>query len=150
MLMGMWEPFTDSARRSIVLAQEEAQKLGSNRIGTEHLLLGIAAAEGDNDAARALFRFVEYSQICNAVEAITGDRSGDTFCEMIFTLSAKRAIELAFIECRALHRNCIATSLLLLGILGVTDASGARVLANLGVDKEKLRAELVSGKGPTS
>ncbi len=36
----MWEPFTERARRSIVLAQEEAQRLGNNYIGTEHILLG--------------------------------------------------------------------------------------------------------------
>ena len=38
--MSMWEPFTERARRSIVLAQEEAQRLGNNYIGTEHILLG--------------------------------------------------------------------------------------------------------------
>ena len=49
----MWEPFTERARRSIVLAQEEAQRLGNNYIGTEHLLLGIIS-EGESVAAKVL------------------------------------------------------------------------------------------------
>ena len=48
--MSMWEPFTERARRSIVLAQEEAQRLGNNYIGTEHILLGIIS-EGESLAA---------------------------------------------------------------------------------------------------
>ena len=49
--MSMWEPFTERARRSIVLAQEEAQRLGNNYIGTEHILLGIIS-EGESLAAK--------------------------------------------------------------------------------------------------
>ena len=39
----MFERFSDDARRAVVRAQEEAGSLGHNYIGTEHLLLGIAA-----------------------------------------------------------------------------------------------------------
>src|ERR1700681_4720431 len=52
-VMSMWEPFTERARRSIVLAQEEAQRLGNNYIGTEHILLGIIS-EGESLAAKVL------------------------------------------------------------------------------------------------
>ena len=44
--MSMWEPFTERARRSIVLAQEEAQRLGNNYIGTEHILLALIRDTG--------------------------------------------------------------------------------------------------------
>jgi len=37
----MFERFTDRARRLVVLAQEEARRLGHNYIGTEHLLLAV-------------------------------------------------------------------------------------------------------------
>ena len=47
----MFERFTDSARRVIVLAQEEARALGHTSIGTEHLLLGLIA-ESDGLAAK--------------------------------------------------------------------------------------------------
>jgi ATP-dependent Clp protease ATP-binding subunit ClpC len=51
--MSMWEPFTERARRCIVLAQEAAQSLGQAHIGTEHILLGVLE-EGESLGARAL------------------------------------------------------------------------------------------------
>ena len=39
----MFERFTDTARRVIVLAQEDARRLGHNYLGSEHLLLAAAA-----------------------------------------------------------------------------------------------------------
>jgi ATP-dependent Clp protease ATP-binding subunit ClpA len=49
----MFERFTERARQAVVLAQEEAQALGHNYIGTEHILLGLAR-EGEGVAARIL------------------------------------------------------------------------------------------------
>src|SRR4029079_16896779 len=50
---GMFERFTDRARRVVVLAQEEARMLNHNYIGTEHILLGLIH-EGEGVAAKAL------------------------------------------------------------------------------------------------
>ncbi|MBO0831504.1 MAG: hypothetical protein J2P29_05990, partial [Actinobacteria bacterium] len=52
----MFERFTPEARRTIVLAQEEARRLRHNYIGTEHVMLGLLA-EPDGIAARAAQRF---------------------------------------------------------------------------------------------
>ena len=49
----MFERFTDQARRTVVLAQEEARMLNHNYIGTEHILLGLIH-EGTGIAAKAL------------------------------------------------------------------------------------------------
>lgn len=49
----MFERFSDPARRVVVLAQHEAQSLGHDFLGTEHLLLGLAA-ETDSPVARVL------------------------------------------------------------------------------------------------
>lgn len=48
----MFERFDDAARRTVVLAQEQARQLRHNYIGTEHLLLGFL--DEDNAAARIL------------------------------------------------------------------------------------------------
>jgi ATP-dependent Clp protease ATP-binding subunit ClpA len=42
----VFERFTDKARRALVVAQEEGRALGHPFIGTEHLLLGLAASPG--------------------------------------------------------------------------------------------------------
>ena len=41
----MFERFNPEARHVIVLAQEEAEQLGHDYVGTEHLLLGLVAEE---------------------------------------------------------------------------------------------------------
>ena len=42
----MFERFTKPARAAVVSAQVEARRLGHDRIGEEHLLLGVLAQEG--------------------------------------------------------------------------------------------------------
>jgi ATP-dependent Clp protease ATP-binding subunit ClpC len=142
--MSMWEPFTERARRSIVLAQEEAQRLGNNYIGTEHILLGIIS-EGESLAAKVLESLgVNLSKVRQEVEAIVG-RGGQTVQqEMVFTPRAKRVIELAFEEARQLNHNYIGTEHLLLGLIREGEGVAARVLTNLGVDPAKVRVQTTS------
>jgi ATP-dependent Clp protease ATP-binding subunit ClpC len=140
----MWEPFTERARRSIVLAQEEAQRLGNNYIGTEHILLGIIS-EGESLAAKVLETLgVNLAKVRQEVEAIVG-RGGQTVQqEMVFTPRAKRVIELAFEEARQLNHNYIGTEHLLLGLIREGEGVAARVLTNLGVDPAKVRVQTTS------
>ncbi|HEY2554739.1 MAG TPA: ATP-dependent Clp protease ATP-binding subunit [Candidatus Cybelea sp.] len=140
----MWEPFTERARRSIVLAQEEAQRLGNNYIGTEHILLGIIS-EGESLAAKVLESLgVNLAKVRQEVEAIVG-RGGQTVQqEMVFTPRAKRVIELAFEEARQLNHNYIGTEHLLLGLIREGEGVAARVLTNLGVDPAKVRVQTTS------
>ncbi len=138
----MWEPFTERARRSIVLAQEEAQRLGNNYIGTEHLLLGIIS-EGESVAAKVLENLdVSLKKVRQEVEAIAGKGGKTTLEEMVFTPRAKRVIELAFEEARQLAHNYIGTEHLLLGLVREGEGVAARVLSNLGVDTEKIRDQI--------
>src|SRR5918993_1264160 len=51
--MDRFDKFTDRARKVLTLAQDEAQRLGHNYIGTEHLLLGLVR-EGEGIAAGVL------------------------------------------------------------------------------------------------
>lgn len=138
----MWEPFTERARRSIVLAQEEAQRLGNNYIGTEHLLLGIIS-EGESVAAKVLENLdVSLKKVRQEVEAIVGKGGKTSLEEMVFTPRAKRVIELAFEEARQLAHNYIGTEHLLLGLVREGEGVAARVLSNLGVDTEKIRDQI--------
>ena len=71
-----FEKFTERARKVFSLAQEEAQRLNHNYIGTEHLLLGLVR-EGDGIAARVLDNLgVSASKVRSAVEFIIGHGDG--------------------------------------------------------------------------
>ena len=138
----MWEPFTERARRSIVLAQEEAQRLGNNYIGTEHLLLGIIS-EGESIAAKVLENLgISLQKVRGEVEAIVGKGNPASQQEMVFTPRAIKIIELAFEEARALAHNDIGTEHLLLGLVREGEGVAARVLSDLGVDPAKIRTEI--------
>src|SRR5579863_1738236 len=105
--MSMWEPFTESARKCIVLAQEEAQHLGSDHIGTEHVLLGMIS-ESDNPAAQALKESgVDLKRARERIGTIVPPKEPSARQEMVFTPRAKRLIELAFAEARSLDDKYI-------------------------------------------
>jgi len=138
----LWEPFTERARRAIILAQEEAQRLGNNYIGTEHLLLGIIS-EGESVAAKVLENLeINLEKVRGEVEAIVGRGSSSARGEMVFTPRAKRVIELAFEEARKLGHNYIGTEHLLLGLVKEQEGVAARVLHSLGVNPQKITEEI--------
>ena len=113
----MFERFTEKARQVVVLAQDEAQALGHNYIGTEHLLLGLLR-EREGLAARVLHSLdVTVEEVRAQVARIVG-RGDEVRAGMIpFTPRAKKALELALREAQALGHNYIGTEHVLLGLV---------------------------------
>lgn len=69
----MFERFTSEARRTVVLAQQEARELRHGYIGTEHLLIGLVA-DGKGPAASALLHGdVTVADLRRRVAEATGD-----------------------------------------------------------------------------
>ncbi len=64
-----------------------------------------------------------------------------------FTHSARRVVVLAQAEARSLHHNYIGTEHLLLGLLGEPGGLAARVLRDLGVDRDEILKEIVDYVG---
>jgi ATP-dependent Clp protease ATP-binding subunit ClpC len=64
-----------------------------------------------------------------------------------FTKEARTVVVRAQEEARALGHGLVGTEHLLLGVLRVDEAMGARVLARLGVELEPTRAEIVRAVG---
>ena len=143
--MGVFERFTDRARRVMVLAQEEARRLGHNFIGTEHLLIGLIT-EGEGIGARALASLgLNDTSIRAAVEEKVAPSSEFTPTgSPPFTPVAKKALELALRETLQLGHNYIGTEHILLGILRTDDAVALSVLEELGADTATVRATVIS------
>ena len=143
----MFEHFTDRAIKSIMLAQEEARRLGHNLVGTEQILLGLMA-EGTSVAAIVLKEFgVSLESVRNLVAKIIGRGSGSIPAELPFTPKAKRLFELAFKEARLLAHNYIGPEHLLLAILQDKDSVAGKVLQHLGVDHGVVRTRLIQAIG---
>ncbi|KOR35515.1 Clp protease ClpX, partial [Planktothricoides sp. SR001] len=146
----MFERFTEKAIKVIMLAQEEARRLGHNFVGTEQILLGVIG-EGTGVAAKVLKAMgVNLKDARIEVEKIIGRGSGFVAVEIPFTPRAKRVLELSLEEARQLGHNYIGTEHLLLGLIREGEGVAARVLENLGVDLSKVRTEVIRMLGETA
>ena len=143
--MAMFNRFTERARKVILLAKEEAKRFNHDYIGTEHILLGLVR-EGEGVAAAVLASFgLTPDKIRIEVEKLvqpgpTTVISGD----LPFTPKAKKVMELATEEARALGHNYIGTEHLLLGLIREGEGVASQVLMNLGLELEKVRGEVMN------
>lgn len=146
----MFERFTEKAIKVIMLAQEEARRLGHNFVGTEQILLGLIG-EGTGIGPKVLKAMgVNLKDARVEVEKIIGRGSGFVAVEIPFTPRAKRVLELSLEEARQLGHNYIGTEHLLLGLIREGEGVAARVLENLGVDLSKVRSQIIRSLGDTS
>jgi hypothetical protein len=147
---GMFERFTDRARRVVVLAQVESRTLDHNYIGTEHILLGLIH-EGGGVAARALESLgIDLDAVRFQVEEIIGRGEATPTGHIPFTPRAKKVLELALREARQLGHDYIGTEHILLGMIREGEGVAAQVLEKLGADLGSVRfatIDLLSAMG---
>ena len=136
-----FDRFTKRARRVLTLAQEEAQRLNHNYIGTEHLLLGLVREE-NGVAVRVLQELnVDLKQVRERVERTVGRGQRAMYGKLSLTPRTKRVIELAVDEARRLGHHYIGTEHLLLGLVREGEGVAVDVLKSLGVSLDKVRAQ---------
>ena len=142
---GMYERFTDRARKVMQLANQEAQRFNHEYIGTEHILLGLVK-EGSGVAANVLKNLdIDLRKIRLEVEKIV--QSGPdmvTMGKLPQTPRAKKVIEYSIEEARNLNHNYVGTEHLLLGLLREQEGVAAQVLMNLGLKLEDVREEVLN------
>jgi ATP-dependent Clp protease ATP-binding subunit ClpC len=141
----MFERFTDRARKVMALANQEAQRFNHEYIGTEHILLGLVK-EGSGVGATVLKNLdVDIKKLRLEIEKHV--KSGPdmvTMGKLPQTPRAKKVIEYAIEEARALNHNYVGTEHLLLGILRETEGIAAQVLMDLGLKLEDVRQEVLN------
>jgi ATP-dependent Clp protease ATP-binding subunit ClpC len=141
----MFERFTDRARKVMALANQEAQRFNHDVIGTEHILLGLVK-EGSGVGATVLKNFdVDIKKLRLEVEKHV--KSGPdmvTMGKLPQSPRAKKVIEYAIEEARALNHNYVGTEHILLGLLRETEGIAAQVLMSLGLKLEDVRQEILN------
>jgi ATP-dependent Clp protease ATP-binding subunit ClpA len=139
----MFQRFTDRARRVVVLAQDEARRLGHNYIGTEHLLLGLIR-EGEGVAAKALEALgISLDTVRQQVEQIIGQGQQAPSGHIPFTPRAKKVLELSLRESQQMGHNYIGTEHILLGLIHPGDGVARQVLVKLGADPNHVRQQVI-------
>jgi len=141
--------FTEQARTVLRLAQEEAQLLHHNAIGTEHLLLGLIG-EGEGVAAKVLTSLgIDLKSVRDAVAFIIGYGNGNREGAFPLTPLAQRAIKLAAAEAHRMNQQAIGTEHLLLGLVLEGEGRAAGVLESLGVNLEKVCRQTLLATNPS-
>lgn len=148
----MDQRFTDGVKNAWRFAIAEAQKLGSEYVGVEHLLMGIAS-EKDSAGGKILHSFGITPE---KIEQLLGGAHTSFFNrELYIAPRTKRVLELAAAEANELGNNYVGTEHLLLAILREGDGMTMSILERFGVTEEKMQKafETVmneSGKGGDS
>jgi ATP-dependent Clp protease ATP-binding subunit ClpA len=167
----MFNRFTRAARAVAEQAQDEAAALGHDHIGTEHLLLAVAARGGlpaslglEHAALQAAVRDgsqrldasalasigIDLDAVRRSVEesfgpgALGGRRSRrgqGAFCP-----KAKKALDLALREALVLDDRHIGPEHILLGLTRDADNGAARALASCGTTPAALRAAVLAAR----
>jgi predicted dehydrogenase len=134
---------TERSKRVMELAKAEAKRLEHDVVGTQHILVGLIEEEGG--VASNVFRslHVELASVRASLDRIVVRRLGPIAAPGLpYTPRGKRVLELAAKEAAARASKGIDTEHLLLGMLQEDQGIAARVLLNLGVKFETVRAKL--------
>jgi Clp amino terminal domain, pathogenicity island component len=138
-----FDKFTVGARKVLRLAQEEAQRLNHNYIGTEHMLLGLIREE-EGIAAKVLARMgVQLEDVRRAVEFIIGRGDRIVLGEVGLTPRAKKVLALAMDEAKRLGHHQIGSEYILLGLIREGEGIAAGVLRRFGVDLGEARQDVL-------
>ena len=140
----MFERFTEQARRVLFFAREEASQLGSTRIDTEHVLLGlIRDGKGLTDRLFA-DAGTDLDDIRHEVLRRVPARSKTPASqEMPFSAAAQRVLQHSAEEADRLLHNYLGTEHLLLGLLSEEGSVAADVLTSRGLRLDRVREHIV-------
>lgn len=135
----MYERFTDRARKSMQVANQEAVRFNQEYIGTEHILFALMKEEC---SATALLKDVgvDYRRVAIEVEKLA--QAGPDMIVMgklPQTPQAKKVIEYAIEEAWALHQDWVGTEHLLLGLLREEGGLAGQILMNSDVNIKETR-----------
>ena len=135
----MFEKFTEGAIKVIMLAQEEARRMGHNFVGTEQLLLGVIG-QRHGIGGRALAQLnITLKKTRKEIEKYIGRGTGFVASEIPFTPRAKRVLEMSIHEGQDLGVNYVGTEHVLLSLINEADGIAMRTLDKLRVNVPKLR-----------
>ncbi len=135
------ERFTQRARRVLSLAQEEAERMQHNYIGTEHLLLGLMREDG-GVAGRVLRDLgLDQNRVEELVERLTRAATKTAPTQLDLSPGTKKVLELAVDEARRMGHHYIGTEHLLLGLVRQQEGVAIDVLKRLGISPEEVRRQ---------
>lgn len=150
-----FERLSEDTKRMLVYAQEEANRMQSGYIGTEHLLLAMFRL-GDGSAHRALLYLgLDEVRVRGTIESVLG-KTQNTPNHAMPTTRVKRVIEIAYEESLRTGRERVESGHLLIGLATEGEGIAAHILRDSGANQarviEAVEREMgvrLSGRGKT-
>jgi len=142
--------FTEKAKQAIQNAQNIATQMGSNLVGTEHLLLGLAQVSGSIASEILASQKITASDIEKQIVAATNGQTSPpvaTTGPIGFTPRTKRVLEISQQEALRMKTNYIGTEHLLIALLRETESFASSILASLGVNVARAFADIMAMLG---
>ena len=146
--MELWQRFTSRARRAVLMAHDEAARMGAPLISTEHLLLGLLRL-GEGAALDVLERLnIDIERLRTDLRRqMDAAGTAEASEEVSFTPEAQRVLTRAYQEAKALGDYHIGTEHILIGLLREGRGPAFRLLKRHGADLMLLRQALAEMQG---
>ena len=133
--------FTESLKKMLGDAREEAARLHHEYVGTEHLLLALTRAPSAIPNHVLLQLGVDKEQIRDAIGEIVRSGVGSPTArpDLPYTSRAKQVLALAMEESRRLRHEYVGCEHMLLGLVAEGKGIAAQVLVSQGVTLQEAR-----------
>jgi ATP-dependent Clp protease ATP-binding subunit ClpA len=140
----MFERFTDSARRAIVLSQGEARGLAADQVHPDHLLLGVLTADDATAGAVLASLGLDSSAVRSHAVARYGRAETDVPGLIRFSDSVKKSLEYSLRESSALNHSYIGSEHIVLGMISDPSEETADMLRAVGLEADALRDAIMT------
>ncbi len=134
----MFERFREPARQAIVLAQDEARRLGHPTLGTEHLLLGLLGLDAGITTNALAEMGCTSDDVRLRVVQIVGEGTGSPSDQLPFTYAAKETLEQAGREATASGHTTVGPEHILLALAAEEEGVAAEIFLEQGIDRDQI------------
>ena len=145
---------TERAQHAVLDAKQEAGRLGHDRVGTEHLLLGLLRDQESLAVVTLVGLGIRVETVRRRVEETVGRGQGPQVMGFYLPMTkpATLVLSLAGSEAMRLEADRLGTEHLLLGLASEGEGVAARVLQELGAGllelREAVAAQYAAGVDP--
>ncbi|MCA1932692.1 MAG: ATP-dependent Clp protease ATP-binding subunit [Calditerrivibrio sp.] len=143
----MFDLFTDRTRRAILYSRDEAEKMSSPSIDTEHLLLGILKEKTGRVYDLILSHDIDVEVLMEDIKKYA-EKDKQSFIKgsMPFSISSKKSLEYALEEATTMGEKYIQPEHILLGLIREKNGKASHILHKYGFELNSLREEIRSIK----
>jgi len=139
--------FSQQVKKVIALSKEEANRLGHDFLGTEHLLLGLIAIEDRNLGIRVLESLdVSSKDLKSAIEQYIEPKKSISdkynLGNLPLNKHVERVLKITMLEAQAQNSSEVHSEHLVLSILRHSENTASRILFEFDIDYDIYKAEM--------